>query len=1151
MTSIHRRGLRYTMLLAGFIALLFSASPGLAVQTVLFQDDFSSGNAARWQLDPGWQVASDGANYLLTGSGHSFARPGSSNWSSYSLKTKVRLVEASSALHLNYRSQGCERYFIGFNTGGLHLSKTYPCDTHTQLAAAGAVIETGRWYSVEVSGSQGNFKVYLDGVLMIDYTDPAPILNGATAFEVLTDAPVQFDDVVAATDEPLSPTPWVHTGGPLGGLGYDVRISPANKKRMYVTDNYAGVGVSDDGGENWLPANNGITIRGGNTGDAINIFSLTVDPNNPDIVWAGTFGEGASFGVFKSTDGGASWTAKTSGMTLDNDIAMVFRGFTVQNGNSNVVYAQAEIPTTVQGWEFNRVKGRVYKTTNGGESWQLVWQGNNLARYLIIDPGNPELLYLSTGIFDREAFNSDCAKGVYGGLGVLKSANGGLTWSPANSGLTDLYVGSLRMHPANPQILFAATGSYSCTGGDTSAPVSGLFRTSDGGASWTKVLGNDIFTTVNFSPSSPDTVYAGSAAAFYRSQNGGQSWSRLTQPSGVSWGPPGVRAGVPIDVTVDPTDPLELYANNYGGGVFRSRDGAESWSVWSRGFSGADVHQVHIPADSPSTVLAIGRSGPFKSANYGVDWTGIANGDAAPFGEWNAVATDPAHPGTILISDEHQGVIFLSADGGASFSEVLRHPDANADDPAGRQGFKALAFAPTSPGTVYAGLSKDRGSFLGSSPQGTAIYKSQNGGGTFAPIPSLLDGVNVRNLVVDPANANTIWAATTNGVYRSIDGAQSWSRLEGLGSKNIETLAIDPLQPGFIVAGEIFGGIWKSTNGGATWSGPLNSGFDSPNPYISALVLDPVHAGTLFAGDLYSGVYRSQDAGENWAPFPDWKRSGMTIRAVKDLAISAKVMYAATQGGGVFRFDRLYGLTLSSGGTGSGSVASSPAGISCGAACSHDFASGAVVNLSAMPASGSSFSGWSGACAGAANPCLLTMNADKSVSASFESIADFSATPLSGQAPLAVSFTDRSKNSPTSWLWNFGDSTGASTQNPAHLYQKPGQYTVKLTATGASASQSTTKVGYITVSACPYGKTLLAGGYRDSLQSAYGAAASGNVIKMQAVDLSEALSFNLNKAVTLRGGHNCDFTGIVGKTTFSAPLTIRSGKVVVDRVIIR
>ena len=204
-----------------------------------------------------------------------------------------------------------------------------------------------------------------------------------------------------------------------------------------------------------------------------------------------------------------------------------------------------------------------------------------------------------------------------------------------------------------------------------------------------------------------------------------------------------------------------------------------------------------------------------------------------------------------------------------------------------------------------------------------------------------------------------------------------------------------------------------------------------------------------------------------------------------------------------------------------------------------------------MPASGSSFSGWSGACAGAANPCLLTMNADKSVSASFESIADFSATPLSGQAPLAVSFTDRSKNSPTSWLWNFGDSTGASTQNPAHLYQKPGQYTVKLTATGASASQSTTKVGYITVSACPYGKTLLAGGYRDALQSAYGAAASGNVIKMQAVDLSEALSFNLNKAVTLRGGHNCDFTGIVGKTTFSAPLTIRSGKVVVDRVIIR
>ena len=1151
MNPIHGRRMTNSLLFAIFIQLLFSASTGLAAQTILFQDDFAIGNASRWQLETGWQVDADSGNYVLIGAGHTYARTGSLNWSNYSLKARVKLVDSGSAVHINYRSQGCNRYFIGFNTGGLYLSRTNPCDTHTPLVDAGAAIETGTWYTIEVVGSQGNIKVYLDSTLMIDYTDASPVLSGSIAFEVLTDSPVRFDDIVVATDEPLSPTPWSATGGPLGGLGYDVRIDPLNKNRMYVTDNYAGVGVSDNGGESWLPANNGITIRGGTTGDAVNIFSLTVDPNNPAIVWAGTFGEGSSFGVFKSTDGGASWTAKTTGMTLGSDIAMVFRGFTIQNGNSNVVYAQAEIPTTVQGWEFNRVKGRVYKTTNGGDTWGLIWQGDDLARYLIIDPENPDRLYLSAGIFDREAFNSDCAQGAYGGLGVLKSINGGQTWSLVNNGLTDLYVGSLRMHPANPQILFAATGNNSCSGGYTGNLVSGLFRTLDGGATWTMVIGNDIFTTVNFSPSSPDIVYAGSASAFYRSQDGGETWSRLSQPSGAVWGPLGIRAGVPIDVTVAPDNPLDLYANNYGGGVFRSQDGAATWSVWSRGFSGADIHQVHIPAATPSKVFAIGRSGPFASADYGAEWTGIANGDAAPFAEWNAVATDPANSSTILMTDEHQGVILLSNDGGNSFTEALRHPDTDAGNPAKRQGFRGLAFAPSAPATVYAGLSKDRGTFLTSPPVGTVIYKSLNGGAVFSPKPSVLDGVNVRRVVVDPVNANTIYAATTNGIYKSMDGADSWSRMESLGSKHIEALAIDPSQPGLIIAGEIFGGIWKSTNSGNDWSGPLNSGLNSANPYISSLVVDPVNPHTVFAGDLYSGVYRSLDDGENWAPFPDWKMSGMAIRAVKDLAISAKVMYAATQGGGVFRFDRLFGLSLLSTGTGAGSVASFPAGITCGTACSHDFDSGGVVSLTATPAGGSTFSGWSGGCSGVANPCALTMNGDKSVTAIFDSIADFTASPLSGQSPLAVGFTDQSKNSPTSWLWNFGDSSASAVQNPSHLYRQPGQYTVQLTATNGSGSESMTKAGYISVTGCPNGRVSLAGGYHDSIQAAYGVAASGNLIKLQAVDFTETVPFNQNKTVTLQGGYNCNFAGIIGQATISAPQTITYGTVIMDGIIIR
>ena len=180
-------------------------------------------------------------------------------------------------------------------------------------------------------------------------------------------------------------------------------------------------------------------------------------------------------------------------------------GFTIQKGNSNIVYAQSEVVTSKQGREFAMVKGRGYKTTDGGGTpGNLSGKGDNPARYLIIDPANSEVLYMSTGIFDREAYNSDCKNKLLRWCWRFKSIDGGETWSSINNGLTDLYVGSLRMHPSNSKILFAATGNNACSGGYEGNIVSGLFSTVNGGSSWTKVIDGAILTTVNFSPSNPD-----------------------------------------------------------------------------------------------------------------------------------------------------------------------------------------------------------------------------------------------------------------------------------------------------------------------------------------------------------------------------------------------------------------------------------------------------------------------------------------------------------------------------------------------------------------------------------------------------------------------------------------------------------------------
>ncbi len=698
---------------------------------------------------------------------------------------------------------------------------------------------------------------------------------------------------------------WVATGGPLGGLGYDVRIHPVTKTTMYVTDNFAGVVKSTDAGATWTATNSGITVRGGPSGDAYTIFSLTIDPNNPDILWAGTQGEGGLFGIFKSINAGATWSIKSGGLTAPGDYGIVFRGFTVEPGNSNVVYAMSELPTATNGREFNRTRGRVDKTTDGGSTWSVIWQGDNLARYFIIDPRDTRTLYLSTGIFDREANNSTCADGMTasqaGGVGILKSTDGGTTWAALNNGLADLYVGSLRMHPTNPDILFAATGNNACSGQYEGLARSGLFRSTNGGANWSMVIPFQIMTTVNFAPSDPNVVYAGSSNAFFRSSNGGTTWTMYGKSTG-DWGPQGVRAGFPIDVVIDSGDPNLVYANNYGGGVFRSTDGTQTWQIWSKGYSGAFIKQVFVPPASPSTVLAIGRSGPYTSANYGGDWTGIALSQAS---EWVAITGHPSNHRVVLMTDEHMGLIVRSEDSGASGSVVFTHPQSNAASIDTRQGFKGLAFAPSNGNIVYAGVAKERGTIDTTVPQGTVVYKSTDAGQSFAAASSNLDGKNVHRLVVHPTDPSTVWAATSTGVYKSTTGGVSWSLLgQGLSGRNIIAVAVNTATNS-LVASEQDVGVWQSVNGGPSWSGPKNTGFSNANPRIMAFAFDPSAAQTVYAGDYYSGVYRSTDNGSTWSPYPDSAMTGLSFKAIRDLTIANGILYAATEGGGVFRHGTL------------------------------------------------------------------------------------------------------------------------------------------------------------------------------------------------------------------------------------------------------
>ncbi|MFL7869794.1 MAG: family 16 glycoside hydrolase, partial [Anaerolineales bacterium] len=525
MRSIVMRGVTFAILTI-FLVIPLSVQTDTRPQREVYTEDFEDGEAQGWQLDPGWQVLQDEGNYVLSGEGHSWSRADKA-YDNYRLSFRIKLLKGG--VHLNYRLNDTGRYFIGFNTGNSYLGKQYWPDTFQDNLANGKRGHNAKqWTQIEIIGEGDTLTFVVDGNTEWTYTDPEPLLVGSFAFETLDNSQVYIDDIQVELspssdfipDESLSSLTWVRTGGPLGGLGYDIRMMPDHPDTLLVSDAWAGVFISTNGGVDWGPSNEGITVRTGSTGDAIPIFCLTVDPTHPNIVWVGTQN---TRGIFKSTDGGLTWERKDDGVVEVDGIT--FRGIAIDPTNSDVVYAAAEISSWIwnngqpsQGREFDMVGGVVYKTTDGGEHWTETWRGQNLARYVWIDPRDTNVLYLSTGIFDREAANSNPQTGDPGGEGILKSTDGGATWRQINNGLNNLYVGSLFMNPANPDVLLAGTGNVQYPGGD------GVYLSTDGGVNWKQVLQDQNIESVEFASSDPSIAYAGSSDAIFRSEDGGENW---------------------------------------------------------------------------------------------------------------------------------------------------------------------------------------------------------------------------------------------------------------------------------------------------------------------------------------------------------------------------------------------------------------------------------------------------------------------------------------------------------------------------------------------------------------------------------------------------------------------------------------------------
>jgi uncharacterized protein (TIGR03437 family) len=887
---------------------------------VLFSEDFEHGDGA-WNswgdtlTDPIWAVEDDAGSAVYSASSHTMTVASAGPWRDSRFHLRVKVI--SGQLHLYFRHMNCGSYFATLDGGPISLTRMVGCPAnYTNLQTAPTVFSRGVWHVVDAVTVGASIKLYLDGALALDYVDSDPVLLGGIGLEALADPHVHVDDVVVTGPVDTQSLSWVRTGGPQGGVGYDIRMRPGNPDTLLVTDNASGVSISTDGGRNWTPSNAGITSRAGNSGDAIPVFCLTVDPNNPDTVWVGTQN---MRGIYKSTDGGKTWTQKDRGVVEKNGIT--FRGFTVDPKNSSVVYAAAQISSTSWAGElrtgrmFDLSKGVVYRTVDGGESWTAVWRGDSLARYIWIDPRDSKVLYVSTGIMDAEAANSDPIAGRPGGVGILKSTDGGASWRVLNeaNGLKNLYVGSLFMHPSNPDILLAGTGNavYNY--------YQGVYLSTDGGATWRLTMdraylaggplrpdSGDQITAVEFAASDPRIAYAASGQAFYRSDDGGVTWRVMAgSPQAPGFGPPGMQNGIPMDLQVDPRSPNRVFVNNYTGGNLLTEDGGLTWQLADRGYTGADLHDIAIDPTDSRRVFTIGRSGVYRSDDAGATWTGLnyPAGTQGALREWYGVAVDPRDPRKVLFADEMTGILLLSNEAGLNWRVVFRQPDVDGNTYGKRHGFKALAFAPSDASVIYAGMCADRVR-LQNFPDQTSfgVYKSTDGGETWLAANDFHTAQqNINMLAVDPRNANTVYAGTvTGGVLRTQDGGRTWTPLNvGLHGADVRALAIDTRTPAVMYAGVENGGLYKSIDTGAHWQ-IASAGMD-PGATVRDIVIDATNSQVLYAADLHTGVYRSADGGNLWVQVS----KGLSTRAVTALSLSSDggTLYAGTEGGGVFRLD--------------------------------------------------------------------------------------------------------------------------------------------------------------------------------------------------------------------------------------------------------
>jgi photosystem II stability/assembly factor-like uncharacterized protein len=532
--------------------------------------------------------------------------------------------------------------------------------------------------------------------------------------------------------------------------------------------------------------------------------------------------------------------------------------------------------------------GGVWKTVNAGTTWEPLFDGQ--PSYSIgdvtLDPSHPEIVWVGTGenVGGRHAGFGD---------GVYRSEDGGATWE--NMGLAaSEHVSKILVHPDDSNTIWVASqGPLWSSGGDR-----GVFRSTDGGATWTRVLGDDEWvgaTDLVMDPRNPDRLYAatwqrqrtvasymggGPGTAIYRSDDGGETWQKLTR------GLPGGDMGK-IGLAVSPQRPDVVYAaielDRRSGGIFRSEDRGASWEKMSDTVSGAtgphyyqelyasphsfdrlylvdtvtqisedggrtfrrqnaqwrhvDDHAIAFRPDDPDWLLIGTDGGLYESHDLAANWRFVAN---LPVTQFYKIAVDDAEP-------------FYTVYGGTQDNSTQGGPSRTDNNVgiANRDWFLTLsadghqpATEPGNPDIMYSEWQ-----------QGNLVRVDRTTGEIvhIQPQPGPGEGPERFNwdspILVSPHKPTRLYYAS-HRVWRSEDRGDSWTAISGDLTRDQERMELP-----------IMGRTWSWDS---AWDYVAMSEYNT----ITSLAESPLQEGLVYAGTDDGLIQVTEDGGATWRAVP-------------------------------------------------------------------------------------------------------------------------------------------------------------------------------------------------------------------------------------------------------------------------------------------